>query len=525
MSQTTEEQATSPTPEEVIGKVNESISALQDAQQTVVKGAQLLAQHVNDPNAHGAAIPEVVGQHIPVPVMEGTMLQWQKPDGTPFGNAVDLKGEPGRDGVDGQNGTDGQDGQIGPRPDHRWEGTKLLIQNVDGSWPDEGVDLKGDKGDTGQMEGLSDAVDSDSSTTPASSKAVKTAYDKAAAAQSAADAADSKAQAAQRAAEAADNKAQNAQSTAQNADSKAQAAQTAAEAADSKAQSAQSAAEAAQAAADSAAATAADAKAAAESAGELATEDSPGLVKASTTAQAGAVPMAGANGKIGSDWLNTPPVTLFNTRIVITESSAAWTPPVTGWARVTVIGGGGAGTSWLAGSGNRLAWGTPGGDTKFGDITARGGATSRALPNSATIAGRYRVGGGCAGEVLTSYILLDQNTPITVTVGAGGIAGAGTSTSGYTGNPGSDTVNDSVGSSQQAWGGNGGRTGLGYGGGGGACGLTWGAESAGCNPHSPGYGHDGGENAIDAPANPQMGGDGGQGAVIIEYYDPDKEDA
>lgn len=306
MSQTTEEQATSPTPEEVIGKVNESISALQDAQQTVVKGAHLLAQHVNDPNAHGAAIPEVVEQHIPVPVMEGTMLQWQKPDGTPFGNAVDLKGEPGRDGVDGQNGTDGQDGQIGPRPDHRWEGTKLLIQNVDGSWPDEGVDLKGDKGDTGQMEGLSDAVDSDSSTTPASSKAVKTAYDKAAAAQSAADAADSKAQAAQSAAEAADNKAQNAQSTAQNADSKAQAAQTAAEAADSKAQSAQSAAEAAQAAADSAAAIADDAKAAAESAGELATEDSPGLVKASTTAQAGTVPMAGSDGSLDESWVPKP---------------------------------------------------------------------------------------------------------------------------------------------------------------------------------------------------------------------------
>lgn len=27
----------------------------------------------------------------------------------------------------------------------------------------------------------------------------------------------------------------------------------------------------------------------------------------------------------------------FNTRLVITESNAAWTPPVTGWARVRVI--------------------------------------------------------------------------------------------------------------------------------------------------------------------------------------------
>ena len=273
MSQTMEEQVASPTPEEVIGKVNESISALQDAQKTVVEGAQLLARHVNDPNAHGAAIPEVVEQHIPVPVMEGTMLQWQKPDGTPFGNAVDLKGEPGRDGVDGQNGKNGQDGQPGPRLDHRWEGTKLLIQNVDGSWPDEGVDLKGDKGDTGQVEGLSDAVDSDSSTTPASSKAVKTAYDKAVSAQNAANAADSKAQAAQSAAdtaqaaaEAADAKAQTAQSTAQNAEAKAQEGLTSAEAADSKAQAAQSAADTAQAAAEAADAKAQSAQSAAQNA-------------------------------------------------------------------------------------------------------------------------------------------------------------------------------------------------------------------------------------------------------------------
>ena len=43
MSQTTEAQTTQPTSEEVIGKVNESIAALQEAQKTVVEGAQLLA--------------------------------------------------------------------------------------------------------------------------------------------------------------------------------------------------------------------------------------------------------------------------------------------------------------------------------------------------------------------------------------------------------------------------------------------------------------------------------------------------
>lgn len=253
-----------------------------------------------------------------------------------------------------------------------------------------------------------------------------------------------------------------------------------------------------------------------------------GSVLASTTAQAGAVPMAGANGKIGSDWMNTPPVTLFNTRIVITESSAAWTPPVSGWARVTVIGGGGAGTSWLAGSGNRLAWGTPGGDTKFGDITARGGATSRPCSAIVTITDRYRVGGGCAGEVVTDYIYLNTDVSIAVVIGAGGIAGPGTSLSGFTGSPGTVTFHDIVyvtSSYGQGWGGDGGRTGLGYGGGGGACGLTYGAESIPIAPHNPGLGHDGGKDSIDSTANPQMGGDGGHGAVIIEYYDPNKEAA
>lgn len=264
MSQTTEAQTTQPTSEEVIGKVNESIAALQEAQKTVVEGAQLLAAHVNDPTAHGAAIPEVVEQQLPTPVMEGTSLKWEKKDGTIVAGPVDLKGAPGQDGADGD---------TGPRPEHRWEGTKLLVQNSDGSWPAEGVDLKGDKGDTGQVEGLSDAVDSNSSTTPASSKAVKTAYDKAVTAQNAANTADSKAQAAQSAAdtaqaaaEAADAKAQTAQSTAQNAETKAQEGLTSAEAADSKAQAAQSAADTAQAAAEAADAKAQSAQSAAQNA-------------------------------------------------------------------------------------------------------------------------------------------------------------------------------------------------------------------------------------------------------------------
>lgn len=104
MSQTTEAQTTPPTSEEVIGKVNESIAALQEAQKTVVEGAQLLAAHVNDPTAHGAAIPEVVEQQMPIPVMEGTSLKWEKKDGTIVAGPVDLKGEQGETGRPGHPG-------------------------------------------------------------------------------------------------------------------------------------------------------------------------------------------------------------------------------------------------------------------------------------------------------------------------------------------------------------------------------------------------------------------------------------
>lgn len=99
-----------------------------------------------------------------------------------------------------------------------------IIQRVDEL--EKRVDTIEDGGGGGGQPGtdvtLSDAVDSDSSTTAASSKAVKTAYDKAVTAQSAANTADSKAQAAQSAA-------QTAQSAAETADGKAEAAQRAAE--------------------------------------------------------------------------------------------------------------------------------------------------------------------------------------------------------------------------------------------------------------------------------------------------------
>ena len=85
---------------------------------------------------------------------------------------------------------------------------------------------------------LSDAVDSDSSTTAASSLAVKTAYDAATAAQSAADAAQATATAAGETADAAKQAAATALETASAADAAADAAKAAAEAAQEKAEQA-----------------------------------------------------------------------------------------------------------------------------------------------------------------------------------------------------------------------------------------------------------------------------------------------
>lgn len=175
MSQTTEDQTTTTTPptsEEVIGKVNESIAALQTAQQTVVEGANLLGEHVNDPSAHGAGVLENIRGEMPQPAWDGTSLKFQKADGTEIVAPVNLKGEPGTPGP------------AGPRPEHQWEGTRLKIQNADGTWPESGINLKGEPGEAAN---LSDAVDNDISSTAASSRAVKITHDKALAAQNTAD--------------------------------------------------------------------------------------------------------------------------------------------------------------------------------------------------------------------------------------------------------------------------------------------------------------------------------------------------
>ena len=84
-----------------------------------------------------------------------------------------LFGAKGEQGEPGEDGVDGALGERGPSPAYRWDGTFLSIQNPDGTWPDQGIDLQG------PAVPLSNSVTSTSETDAASSKAVKIAYDKA----------------------------------------------------------------------------------------------------------------------------------------------------------------------------------------------------------------------------------------------------------------------------------------------------------------------------------------------------------
>lgn len=84
-----------------------------------------------------------------------------------------LFGAKGEQGEPGEDGVDGAPGERGPSPAYRWDGTFLSIQNPDGTFPDQGVDLQG------PAVPLSNSVTSTSETDAASSKAVKIAYDKA----------------------------------------------------------------------------------------------------------------------------------------------------------------------------------------------------------------------------------------------------------------------------------------------------------------------------------------------------------
>lgn len=92
---------------------------------------------------------------------------YEPPSQTEYWVLFGAKGEPGAPGADGE---DGAHGERGPSPAYRWDGTFLSIQNPDGTFPDQGVNLQG------PAVPLSNSVTSTSETDAASSKAVNTAY-------------------------------------------------------------------------------------------------------------------------------------------------------------------------------------------------------------------------------------------------------------------------------------------------------------------------------------------------------------
>lgn len=93
---------------------------------------------------------------------------YEPPSQTEYWVLFGAKGEPGTPGKDG---VDGAQGERGPSPAYRWDGTFLSIQNPDGTWPDQGIDLQG------PAVPLSNSVTSTSETDAASSKAVNIVYD------------------------------------------------------------------------------------------------------------------------------------------------------------------------------------------------------------------------------------------------------------------------------------------------------------------------------------------------------------
>lgn len=252
-------------------------------------------------------------------------------------------------------------------------------------------------------------------------------------------------------------------------------------------------------------------------------------------------PAASANDtKIATTaWVNTKmssnaPATMYNTRTVLT-TSGTWTASVTGWHKVTCIGGGGSG-----GSGgyvnNAGKGGLQGGSTSFGSIlTAIGGSGGGGGGSYDNEVGGG--GGGGAGEIAIGYFYFNKNASYTLTVGAGagspgqgagtgtkGNAGSGPSAGGqssqYSGGIGAAGASNGCSDTKSGFnggGGSGGRNGTGYGGGGGGGAGLRNDISTGICVSSGGAATDGASYG-----SRNAGGAGGAGAVIIEYFDPSK---
>lgn len=222
--------------------------------------------------------------------------------------------------------------------------------------------------------------------------------------------------------------------------------------------------------------------------------------------------------KIPKSILDNSEKLLYNSRIVITESTDSWSPPFTGWAKMTLIGGGGGGAGG-------------GGDA----YTACSGAS----------------GGG--GERKVVYVYLTEGATYACTIGAGGAGGVSNATGNGTpvdatlGKAGGTTSFKAGETTYSAAGGAGagrkilfGFTIPGQGGGSGITKGFWGVRgtqnvgnggsavtqlTSGGIFYGWGSGGIGGNGANPAGQKQSDAGPGNPGVITIEYYDPKKETA
>ncbi|WP_297261446.1 hypothetical protein [uncultured Desulfovibrio sp.] len=207
----------------------------------------------------------------------------------------------------------------------------------------------------------------------------------------------------------------------------------------------------------------------------------------SLTAQAGKIPVYGAGGKLPVPSL---PSVICNTRLVLAASNASWASPVSGWARITVIGGGG------------------GGCKGHSDGTSVMGG-----------------GGGASGECRIDFRYLQKGTKYPVTVGAGGAIGE--YSAGGTAGGASAFNGITAGGGKPALGSEGG-AGTTYSfpgtrGGYNSFSSPYEALSSGGTGGGFGYGRGGnGANCYKNSGSANNASKGAAGAVIIEYYNPSK---
>lgn len=221
--------------------------------------------------------------------------------------------------------------------------------------------------------------------------------------------------------------------------------------------------------------------------------------------------------KIPKSVLDNSALRVFNSRIVITESNDSWYPPATGWAKVTLIGGGGGGCGGGGDEYTACSGGSGGGgerkvvyvylkkDTPCTVIIGAGGAgglsntTGNSTPTDATIG---KTGGA------TKFVVRS------VTYSAAGGGGGGTKTSfgfAIAGSPGGDGVTQGIG----------GIRGVLNTGGGGNYTKQFPSGQVVCGWGTGGLGGQGANHYVDHAVG--NGVDGAQGAVIIDYYDRNKE--